>query len=286
MSTTRFFKEPREQSRIKTSVVRKYFNAWSSIMISKVKKGDAKIAYMDLFAGPGFYEDKTKSTPLHIIEDAIQNINLRNRLVTIFNDNNEEYVQSLKQAIFELPEIDTLKYEPILICEEVGEDLVKELESVNFVPTLFFVDPYGYKGLSLDLFKAILKGWGCDCLFFFNYNRVNAGLENENVKDHMDALFGEERANQLREKIITLTKYEREKAIVDALKEALNEIGGTYFWPFCFKGDTGDRTSHYLILVTKNKTALKIYKDITGKESSFCEQGVPSFEFSRHNLEI
>ena len=280
MRTARFFKEPREQSLIKARVVRKYFTAWSTIMIKKVKQGDGKIAYMDLFAGPGFYEDRTKSTPLHIIEDTIQNINLRTRLATIFNDNNKEYITSLEQEILNLPGIETLKYEPTFICEEVGEDIVKELDSVSLVPTLFFVDPYGYKGLSFDLFKAILKGWGCDCLFFFNYNRVNAGLENANVRDHMDMLFGEERANQLRENIIGQTKYEREKIIVEALKKALNDVGGTYVWPFCFKGDTGDRTSHYLILVTKDKTALKIYKDITGKESSFCEQGVPSFEFS------
>jgi len=188
-------------------------------MIKKVKQGDGKIAYMDLFAGPGFYEDGTKSTPLHIIEDTIQNINLRTRLVTKFNDNNKEYITSLEQAILKLPGIETLKYEPIFICKEVGEDIVKELDSVSHVPTLFFVDPYGYKGLSLDLFKAILKGWGCDCLFFFNYNRVNAGLENENVRDHMDMLFGEERANQLRENIIDQTKYEREKIIVEALKK-------------------------------------------------------------------
>jgi len=39
--------------------------------------------------------------------------------------------------------------------------------------------------------------WGCDCVFFFNYNRINAGINNPGVKKHMDALFGEERADAL-----------------------------------------------------------------------------------------
>ena len=75
---------------------------------------------------------------------------------------------------------------------------------MNLVPTLLFVDPWGYKGLSLNLIDSVLKNWGCDCIFFFNYNRINMGLNNENVKEHMDALFGEQRANELRHKLSPL----------------------------------------------------------------------------------
>ncbi len=55
-------------------------------------------------------------------------------------------------------------------------------EQMNLVPTFFFVDPWGYKGLSLRLINSVLKNWGCDCIFFFNYTRINMGLENELVK--------------------------------------------------------------------------------------------------------
>ena len=60
-----------------------------------------------------------------------------------------------------------------------------------------FVDPWGYKGLSLRLINSVLKDWACECIFFFNYNRINMGLGNDAVKEHMDALFGEERAAEL-----------------------------------------------------------------------------------------
>jgi three-Cys-motif partner protein len=45
------------------------------------------------------------------------------------------------------------------------------------IPTFAFIDPYGYKGLSLGLVHAVLKDWACECLFFLNYNRINAGIQ-------------------------------------------------------------------------------------------------------------
>src|SRR5207248_10024637 len=41
--------------------------------------------------------------------------------------------------------------------------------------TFLFVDPFGYKGLSLQLVNSVIKDWGCDCVFFFNYNRISMG---------------------------------------------------------------------------------------------------------------
>jgi three-Cys-motif partner protein len=73
---------------------------------------------------------------------------------------------------------------------EVGTEIVEHFESIKMVPTLFFVDPFGYKGLSLRLVNAVLKNWGSDCIFFFNYNRINMGVGNDAVLQHMEALFG------------------------------------------------------------------------------------------------
>jgi hypothetical protein len=53
-----------------------------------------------------------------------------------------------------------------------------------------------------------------------------------------------------------------------------------YVLPFCFKNDTGTRTSHHLIFVSKHHLGYGIMKDIMAKESSLHEQGVPSFQYS------
>jgi hypothetical protein len=61
-----FFTEQKEQSLIKARIVEKYFWVWANVVIPTAKQISPKnprIAYIDLFAGPGRYEDGSKSTP-------------------------------------------------------------------------------------------------------------------------------------------------------------------------------------------------------------------------------
>ncbi|MCF7894438.1 MAG: three-Cys-motif partner protein TcmP [Melioribacteraceae bacterium] len=279
MSLDKFFNETLEQSLVKTTIVSKYFWAWANVVMPNAKRGSNKIAYIDLFSGPGRYDDGTKSTPLLILEQAIAHKDMRNMLVTIFNDKDISKINSLEKAINELPKINNLKYKPQIEKSEVGSEVVKKLESVKLVPTLFFVDPWGYKGLSLRLINSVLKDWGCDCIVFFNYNRINMGLTNKAVKEPMDALFGEQRASKLRIKLEKLTSIEREFTIIEEIVEALQEMGGKYALPFCFKNATGNRTKHHLIFVSKHFKGYEIMKEIMAKESSKIDQGVSSFEY-------
>ncbi|EDL61720.1 three-Cys-motif partner protein TcmP [Gimesia maris] len=275
-----FFTESLEQSVIKTSIVSKYFSVWAKVIKRAVIQKNSKLAYIDLFAGPGRYNDGTKSTPLLVLEQAIDDDFLRERLVTIFNDKEGTSTDKLTDEIKRLPGIENLKYKPTVYTGEVGEDIIKIFEKTRFVPTFFFVDPWGYKGLSLQLINSVLKHWGCDCVFFFNYNRINMGLNNSIVKSHMDALFGETRADLLRQELDDLDPEARELTIVETIGEALQEMGGKYVLPFRFRNKKGVRTSHHLIFVSKNIRGYEIMKDIMAKESSEEEQGVPTFEYN------
>lgn len=287
MTENSFFNEQKEQSLIKARIVEKYFWAWAKVIISKVKGSSSvqKIAYVDLFAGAGRYKDGSKSTPVKVLETAIADKDMRNMLVSIFNDADVENVNSLQQAIDSIPGIENLKYRPQISKYEVGEDIVKIFQSMKLVPTLFFVDPWGYKGLSLQLVNSVVKDWGCDCIFFFNYNRINMGLSNDAVKEHINALFGQVRADQLRERLKTLTPQERELTVVEYICEALKEMGGKYVLPFRFRHEMGNRTSHHLIFVSKAPKGYGIMKEIMAKESSEQTQGVPSFEYNPATLQ-
>jgi three-Cys-motif partner protein len=288
MTKNSFFDEQKEQSLIKARIVEKYFWAWAKVIISKVKKGSSsnqKIAYVDLFAGAGRYEDGSKSTPVKVLETAIADPDMRNMLVSIFNDADVKNVNSLQQAIDSIPGIENLKYRPRISKYEVGENIVKTFQSMKLVPTLLFVDPWGYKGLSLQLVNSVVKDWGCDCIFFFNYNRINMGLSNDAVKEHINALFGQVGADQLRERLKTLTPQERELTVVEYICEALKEMGGKYVLPFRFRHEMGNRTSHHLIFVSKHPKGYEIMKEIMAKESSEQTQGVPSFEYNPATLQ-
>lgn len=275
-----FFDESREQSQIKARIVEKYFTAWARVIMPTVKKKDKRLAYIDLFAGPGRYNDGTLSTPLLVIQKAIEDPDMRQMLVTVFNDKEPANASALREAILEVPGIERLTYQPQIENEEVGEKIVEMFEGKHLVPTFFFVDPWGYKGLSLGLINSVLKDWGCDCIFFFNYNRINMGLNNESVREHMNVLFGEQRADALRAKLVGLSPSDREALIVEELSQALKEMGGKYVLPFAFKNADGTRTTHHLIFVSKHPRGYGIMKDIMAKESSEQMQGVPSFEYS------
>jgi three-Cys-motif partner protein len=279
MATDGFFDESSEQSRIKAEIVSKYFWAWAKVILPSVKQRGGTIAYIDLFAGPGRYKDSSRSTPLLVLEQAIADPEMCRHLSTVFNDASKEFASALRREIDALPGIERLAHQPIVHMEEVGEGVVGLFGKRGDVPTLFFVDPWGYKGLSLGLVNSVLKNWGCDCIFFFNYNRINPGLNNPAVRQHMDVLFGEERARALREKLERLQPSEREVTIVEELSLALREFGANYVLPFCFKNGQGNRTSHHLIFATKHPKGYEIMKGIMAPHSAELHQGVPSFAY-------
>ena len=45
-------------------------------------------------------------------------------------------------------------------------------------------------GLTRDLIHSLIKDYGCDLIFRFNYDGINAGIANRKVGKHMEALLG------------------------------------------------------------------------------------------------
>ncbi len=280
-----FFERRSLQSEVKSLIVSKYFDAWANVMIAAQKRyprrSTGSIAYVDLFAGPGRYEDGEASTPLLVLQKAIQKEEFRQRLVAVFNDKDQDNCRTLRQEIKRLSAIHSLRFQPTVRNLVVGEDVIKVFEEIRSVPTLSFLDPWGYKGLSLRLIESAVRGWGCDCIFFFNYNRVNMnlGLANAAVRESIDEIFGQQRGRRLRERLEPLSAHEREATILEELCDAIKELSPEYVLPFCFKNEQGTRTSHHLVFVSKHFLGYEIMKGIMARESSIKDQGVPSFQY-------
>lgn len=278
MPDNTFFDEQKYQSEVKSIIVYKFFDAWFNVLHNVVKnKSDKRLAYIDLFAGRGYYgEGKVKSTPILILERAIERPAMRENLITYFNDGDPDNSQLLREAIANHPSAGQLSNRPKIDVKQVGPTSVEMLKRINF-PYLLFADPWGYKGLSLDLFRTVLANWGTDCIFFFNFNRINMHMNNSLMVKNMNELFSEERADHLRDRVKGMSPWERETTIVDAVAEALKGLGGKFVIPFPFKTDDGSKTSHHLIYTTKKRTGHDIMKNIMAKASTSSEQGVPSF---------
>jgi three-Cys-motif partner protein len=273
-----FFDDQTAASAIKAEIVSKYFWSWAKVMTKRAKV-DA-LAYIDLFAGPGRYSSGNKSTPLLVLETAIADEDMRSRLVAMFNDQNPDHVESLKQAVQQLPGIDSLQHEPRFLNMPVAEEITTWFERTRLPPSLVFFDPWGYKGLSLRLIDAALKDWGSDLIFFFNYNRINMGIRNEVVEGHMDALFGKARADALRQRVAGLSPADRELHVVDAVGQALLARRANHVLPFRFHTPDGARTSHYLFFASKHPLGYVIMKGIMYAASAKSEDGVATFEYT------
>jgi three-Cys-motif partner protein len=277
-----FFDEQTEQSQVKAAIVAKYFDAWSRVMVSNAKRGMPidRLAYIDLFAGPGRYKSGAKSTPLMVLERAVEDSFLSKLLMAIFNDGDQENTSSLKSEIAAIEGIKNLRFAPKVYCSEVGAEAEIMFKAAGGCPAFSFIDPFGYKGLSRGVIQRVVQDWGCDCVFFFNYSRINAGINNDAVRKHMDALFGQARVDRMREVIRDFSPAEREAFILEELAQSLGELGARYMLPFRFRRADGSRTSHALVFVTKHQLGYKIMKGIMAAESSTEDEGVPSFEYS------
>jgi three-Cys-motif partner protein len=275
-----FFSERADQSEVKAKIVSKYFDAWARIIAPRTMLSDGRVAYIDLFAGPGRYEDGSASTPLMVLSKAIESPKLREAVVSIFNDSDENHTRTLQQEIARLDDIETLKHKPTVYTGDIDRTAAEYFESIRLIPTFCFIDPYGYKGLSSALVRSVIKDWGSDCVFFFNYSRINAGVSNELVFHHMEALFGQDNFKQLRHRITGKESDEREQLILGHLERAMTNAGAKFVLPFRFRNANGTRTTHHLIFVTKHQTGYEIMKEVMADESSQFDQGVPSLEYS------
>jgi three-Cys-motif partner protein len=277
-----FFEGQKAQSRVKSTIVVKYFKAWARIMAGQVRnQTDPRLAYIDLFCGPGKYEDGSVSTPLLVLEHVIAEPDLRDKVIAVFNDEDTARTAELEKNILALPGIDTLKHKFLIRTGEVDEKLVEEFASIDMVPAFSFIDPFGYKGVTLELLEALVKGWGSDMVLFFPFDRINAALTNPMVTKHVDALFGEERADRLRDLTSGMHPEDREALIIEEFAEALRDRGYSYIVPYVFEYEQRDRTSHYLIFVTKNQLGYGIMKNIMYKASEDKNQGIARFGYVR-----
>jgi three-Cys-motif partner protein len=274
-----FFSERADQSEVKALIVSQYFDIWAKIIAPNTMLSDGKLAYIDLFAGPGRYEDGSASTPLMVLSKAVANSKVAAGLVSLFNDMDGNHTKTLRKEIDALPGRSSLKYDPQIYEGEVNRSIADYFEKTKLIPTFSFIDPFGYKGLSWALIRSVIKDWGSDCVFFFNYSRINAGINNPIVNEHMEALFGKENLEHLRTSL-NASQINREGMIVEHLKTAMIEAGAKYVQMFRFRNENNTRTTHYLVFVSKHSLGYELMKEVMSSHSSHFDQGVPSYEYA------
>mgnify|MGYP000093584854 CR=1 FL=1 len=275
-----FFLARREQSYIKAKIVSQYFWIWAKVMAERAEQ----IYYVDLFSGPGKYEDGAESTPLLIMKGAIRDPKISATFRTFFNDENRDYINQLQIEIESLEGYSNLKYKPVFSNKDVSDIKYNEVySSGKIIPTLLFIDPFGYSGLSVDLVNTV-KSWGCEIIFFFNYLRINMALSNPVFVPNMKKLFGESLFSQISDYLNNekFNPEEREQLVTEAVCHKISAIDPNIIKPlhYRFRDENGTRITHHLFFATKNALGYAKMKEIMARQSSEIQEGVGMMEYN------
>lgn len=260
-----FFKKQTPSSRIKANIVAEYFPKYCKILL---KKPQPEIRYLDLFSGPGIYEDSSYSTPMLIARSCASDVQLAQKVRLIFNDN--KYSDQLKENFYNRFSENTFHFEPLFGDKTVGENekiycyLTKKVKTPNPHPTLLFFDPWGYKGIDTLALSKFLENWGNEIFLFVNIKRIHAAIENNKFDELMQSLFPTS-INELRcNRRYKASVYDRLSLIMDNLaNEFKKAVQGTlYHCAFKFQEEDSRATSHYIIHFTKHTKGFELVKQI------------------------
>ncbi len=277
-----FFAYQSQRSWVKSLVVSNYYRQWGHIIAHGRGPGSNSMGYVDLFSGPGVYDDGTESTPLAVLRETLRSQTLSDRVQLVFNDKNLSYVSKLEGAIADAVRDESagLRLKPRFSSFEVGPDTLDWFQQQGLGACLFFLDPWGYRGLSLDLISGLVRGWGSDCIFFFNYAALNMHLFNEGEDELVADFWGVGDLDELKSLLFGVSPRDSEYRAVDFLSSRLREQGVPYVVPMRFTTEAGDRTSYHLILASKNFRAYELMKEVMRSISTDQTETVVPFEFS------
>jgi three-Cys-motif partner protein len=163
-----------QHSEVKIELLRLYLERYLSILSNSAFIGD--IHLYDLFCGEGIYENGGKGSPIIILE-TIKNTyfaarNKReysSKFHCWFNDFNKEKIEKLSNEIKERK----LHHTNIGDCvyttsdyKEVLPTIINKVSSFNKEKAFVFIDPYGYKEISINDIYCLLKNKKTEVLLF------------------------------------------------------------------------------------------------------------------------
>ncbi len=250
-------------TKAKHAILRKYLEAWFPILNS----GHRKLVYIDGFAGPGEYQGGEPGSPI-VALSVVQNhtAELRGEFHFLFVEKRADRFEHL-QAMIDEQEFPS-GYKIKLFNDEFSrilEDVLGKRE-YNRTPIFAFVDPFGVAGVRHDLIARLLGRRSTEAFILFARDAVNRWLEHENVRDHIQALFG-------LDSIDIPEGADRLEYLRNLYRDRLTEIA-EYVGYFTMQ-DTNDRPIYDLFFVSNSRKGY-----VKMKEAMWSVDDQDGFRFS------
>jgi hypothetical protein len=263
----------------KHEILRRYLEAWFPILSNQCRR----VRIIDGFAGPGEYKDGSNGSPL-ITLDVLLTHNYapirKTGIELIFIEKDPQRSQHL-QRLLKLKQQQQpfpLKWQ----CKVLTGDFIEQMRPIvatmetqryDTIPTLVFVDPFGFSQSPFHIIQRLMTFPMCEVLINFMAEEINRFLTVSSQKQNFNQLFGTDMWCDIAQS--STTPKERMSKIHDLYRQQLiKKAGATYVRSFEMKNKK-NRTDYFLYFATKSIEGLKVMKQAMWKVDS-----TGAFEFS------
>ncbi len=249
-----FFNEQSLNSDIKTQIILATFKLWL-----QDNKKEQNLSYIDLFSGPGIYDDGTLSTPICILQEICNNKRMAQRFNVILNDYNAEFIAKLRRMILNVKNARFIK----TLVTSIGNAESFQKTVSNNEHIFMLIDPWGWKGINRNYINNMLLNKDCDIAVMFNFNQFNRFMNFDIADELFNDLFDKKTLHEIRKFCSTNPKSEREQFVIDKfVKMVCKNCENCNYTPFKFKMEKSTRTSHYIIFIIRDKDRFQATKTL------------------------
>jgi three-Cys-motif partner protein len=252
----------------KHEILRRYLDAWLGIL----GQSQAKIIYVDGFAGPGGYAGGEPGSPIIAIDRAISHelaARIRAKIVFHFVELDPARAQNLRGELAKRWPEAVLKKRRIryqVYAQEFASNFSAildrlEADDAKLAPTFAFLDPFGFSGIPMKLIARILQYKRCEVLVTFMEGFVNR-FADPTKSEALTELFG---SNRWEEGLEIASPEKRKDFWIGLYRTSLHELGGAKFVTSFEMLNRFNQTEYYLVYGTNHWKGLEVMKEAMWK---------------------
>ncbi|MFN8611586.1 MAG: three-Cys-motif partner protein TcmP [Vulcanimicrobiota bacterium] len=245
--------ELKEHTRAKHLVLERYLKAWAPILGT----WNERILYVDGFAGPGEYKCKTDGSPLIVLKLITGHSRPPKKMTFLFVEAQKDRCEYLKGKLHNsFPDLATTHPNYKVYCikddfEEQANGLLDKVKSI--IPSFWFIDPFGYSDVSMQLLNRISQNDKAEMLFHFMSSHVKRFVEEKDRDEARTKLYGDNSWSDLK-------KNDEPRKFVDLfLQKLIQYTKFKYLLDFQLVTKEGHR--YHLVFATKSS---KGYAEMKG----------------------
>lgn len=254
----------------KHAILKSYLGAWFAIM---AQSGfETRFVFLDGFAGRGRYSGGEPGSPLIALDVLVNHVMFarwgKKTFTFLFVEENQDNYESLDSELAaywsarggQPPNVKVQTFHGSFA--DAAQNVLAALGGKSLAPTFAFVDPFGWKGLPMEVIGKLLAYDRCEVFINFMLDHVNRFVGFGKVQASVQELFG------------TTTEHlpppalqgdARRQFLIDLYARQLGTVAGFKYVQNFEMIDSRDRPLYHLFYGTRHLTGLDKMKQAMWK---------------------